>query len=122
MVGEGFNVSTQLRISSSSSPANSCEYGISGVDTLVGGRGLSLVRPTFSSIGEAMTLCSDEEGGNGGWLNLSICPCATSMVVRLVCGDLSTTIRLKVGLFSLLEVELLVLLEEVGLGLFSSSV
>ena len=81
------------------------------------------MRPTFSSIGEAMTLCSDEEGGNGGWLNLSICPCATSMVVRLVCGDLSTTIWLKVGLFSLLEeVELLVLSEEVGLGLLSSSV
>jgi len=65
VVGDGFSVSAQLRISSSLSPANNCEYGISGVVTFVGGRGLSLVRPSFSSIGEAMTLCSDEEGDNG---------------------------------------------------------
>ena len=44
---------------------------------LLVGWGLSLVGPSFSSIGEAMTLCSDEEGDNGGWLNLSTCPCTS---------------------------------------------
>ena len=77
VVGDGLSVSAQLRISSSLLPANNCEYGISDVVTFVGERGLSLVRPSFSSIGEAMTLGSDEEGDNEGWLNLSTCPCTS---------------------------------------------
>ena len=60
VVGDGFSVSAQLRISS----RNNCEYGVLGVVTFVGGRG-PLVQSSFSSIGEAMTLCSDEKGDNG---------------------------------------------------------
>ena len=56
----------QLRISSSSSPASSWEYGITGAFTLgfVHGRGFSLVWPA-TSIGKAtVALCWDGEGGD----------------------------------------------------------
>ena len=78
-----------------------------------GGRGLSLVRPSFSSIGEAMTLCSDGEGDSGEWLNLSTCPCTSYTYgsgadLKGPINHFLVETNLRVGLFTLLEeVELL---------------
>jgi len=90
VVGDGFKVSAQLRISSSSSHASSWEYHITGVITLglIRGKGVSLVWPSVASMGEAVAaLCWD--GDNGGLflgIELTVCPCTASLVEGLVWG------------------------------------
>jgi len=90
-VGDGFKVSAQLRISSSSSHASSWEYHITGVITLglIRGKGVSLVWPSVASIGKAIAALCWDGGDNGGLfsgIELTVCPCTTSLVVGLVWG------------------------------------
>jgi len=68
-----------------------------------------------------MTLCSDEEGDNEGWLNLSSCPCTsyTYGSEAGLKGPINQFLVESRALFTIRRNRTPYLLEEVGLGLAS---